>query len=78
MDLEAIMLSEISQAEKDIPYDFIYMGNQNNPNEQTYKKSNQTEIRLMVARREGCGDGQNGEGECEVQAFSYGVNKSWD
>ena len=38
--LEGIMLSEISQTEKDIPYAFIYMWNlRNKRNEQTNRNS---------------------------------------
>ena len=39
MDLEIIILSEVSQREKEIPYDITYMWNlkNNNTNELTYK-----------------------------------------
>ena len=70
MDLEGIMLSEISQTKKNKLYDFICVWNIKKKNEQT--KLIDTENRLVVAR----GEGKMGEGGQEVQTSSHKINKS--
>ena len=62
VDLEGIMLSEISQTEKiQIAYDSIYIWNLEN--KQNRSRLIDTENKLMVARWErGWGLGGNGEG----------------
>ena len=69
MDLECIMLSEVSQTKKDIQHDFTYMWNkkQNKTNEQTKQNRNRVTDTgnklLVVVRREGTrGSGKTGEG----------------
>ena len=56
MDLEGVMLSEISQ--RQIPYDFSYMWNLKNRQTNKQKKLLNMENRLVVAR----GWGVRGEG----------------
>ena len=53
MDLEDIILSEVS-GERQVPYNFTYMWSlKNNINKQNRNRLIDTEDRLMVARREG-------------------------
>ena len=63
MDLEGIMLSEISQTEKKTPHDFTYMWNlENKTNEHTKQNRNRlidTENKLVVARGDGGWWGMN-------------------
>ena len=59
MEREGIMLSEISQSEKDIPYDFTYIWNLKGQNKQTkQKQTHRYRNKLMVVRwEEGYGTG---------------------
>ena len=70
MSLEDIMLSEISQTEKDIYHMILYV-------ESKWKtKLINTEDRLVVTRGKGWGVDKMGEGGQKVQAFSYNIRKS--
>ena len=57
MELEGIMLSDISQMEKKIPYDFTHMCNITNKiNEQTKPNKNKhidTENRVVITKGKG-------------------------
>ena len=55
MDLEIIILSEVSQKEKDkLPYDITYMWNlKYDTNELIYETETDSENRLVVAKGEG-------------------------
>ena len=54
MDLEGIMLSEMSQSEKDKYHNFTYVWYLKNKNEQNETRHTGTENTLMVARGERC------------------------
>ena len=73
MDLEDIILSEVS-GERQVPYNFTYMWSlKNNINKQNRNRLIDTEDRLMVARREGGqGLGKKGDDHCYYcyQGFS--------
>ena len=69
MDLENIMLSEISQTEKD-KYCISLMY------EKRKNELIETENRFVVARGEGR-ELQMGKGSQEVQTSSYKIKKSW-
>lgn len=74
MELDAIMLSEISQTEKDkILYDLTHIQNLNKQIEFT-----DTEKRLVAARNRawGGGEGEMDEGCQKVQTSSYKIKKS--
>ena len=77
MDLEAIMLSEISQTEKDQYHDYLtYMWNlkQNKTKQMNTQNKNRltdSESKQVVARGEvGGALGEIGEGDSEVQTSS--------
>ena len=54
MDLEMIILSEVSQKKRQIPYDITYMRNtEYDTNEHIDETDSQTENIFMVAKREG-------------------------
>ena len=54
MDLESIMLSEISQSERQLPYDFTYMWNlMNKINKQNRNRLTDIENRLIAVKGEG-------------------------
>ena len=82
MDLEGIMLSEISETEKD-KYCMISLiciiQKQNKKKKKNLSSFIDTESRLVVARSGGRGEGlgKMGEGGQKVQTSSYTVNKSW-
>ena len=70
MDLQGIMLSELSQTETEkIPHDFTYMQNLRNKTEQRknrqlfLKRFSNTENKLVVARREVSHGGMGKRGE---------------
>ena len=67
MDPEGTVLSEVSQTERQILYDFTYLWNQKKQNKQIIPNRHKlmnTEIKLMVARVEGDGEmGEKGEGK---------------
>ena len=71
MDLEDIMLSEISQIQTQILYDLTYMWNLKK------KKLIEKEIRFVVTRGEGCGVGESDEDGQKTQTFNYKINKHW-
>ena len=60
VDLESILLSEVSQTERQISHDIIYMWNLiNDTNDLVYKKRNRhtdTENKLMVTKGERWGE----------------------
>ena len=66
MDPEGTLLSEVSQTERQILYDFTYLWNQKKTKQTNNTKQTQRsiEIKLMVARVEGDGEmGEKGEGK---------------
>ena len=76
MNLQGMLLSEVSQTEKDKYHmiSLIYMWNIKNKTKQT---KNNTEIKLVVAREEVRGNmSEIDEGDSEVQNPSYKIYKS--
>ena len=71
MDLEDIMLSEISQKERQILCDLTYIVDSKKP------ELIGIENRLVVARDEGRGLGEKGEAGQRVQIYSYKSNRLW-
>ena len=66
MDPEGTVLSEVSQTERQILYDFTYLWNKKKTKQTNNTKQTQRsiEIKLMVARVEGDGEmGEKGEGK---------------
>ena len=58
MEFEGIMLSELSQIEKQILYDLSYMSNlRQTKNKKSPTKLTDTENRLVVIRSQGAGNG---------------------
>ena len=82
MDLEGIMLSEISQTEKGKYCMIPLMSNlKTQMNKQTTKsriRPKNTENKLMVARRKGQRIDKMHRGEWETQLSAYRMNKSWE
>ena len=79
--LEGIRLGAISQTEKAKYHMISLMWNvKNKTNEQTKSRiiPVNTEDKFMVARRKGQRIGKMNKGEWEIQASSYGMNKSWE
>ena len=75
MDLDSIMLSEMSQTEK-AKYQMIPLIYGTLKNEQTKSRIGTTNTKNKL-RGGGGGLGKMGKGEKELQASSYGMSKSW-
>ena len=79
MDLESIMLNEVRQKQK-MPCDFLYMWNLKNKwtNKKTVTDPERAEDIRVIVRGERDGKmGKMSEGEWEVEASIYGINKLW-
>ena len=74
MDLEGIVLSEISQRQKDKSYDITYMWNlKNKINKQNRNRLTNTENKWMVSRQRGVG--RMGEKSNEIKKYKLVVTE---
>ena len=69
------MLSEISQTEKEIPYDLTYMLNLNN--KRTKNQACRYREQIGGCHRQGMGVSEMVEGSQKIQTSSYKISKSW-
>ena len=77
MNLEGIMLSEISKTKTDTIWSHLYVGCKKQNKWKNNSQIQKTDLWLS----EGCGDwrvGKMGEEGQDVQTSSYKINKSWE
>ena len=82
MDIQSVMLSEMSDRERQTLSDFTYIQYlKNKPNEQTTKQERMYRYREQnsgLQRRDYCKVGEIVEGNKEIHTSSYKINKPWE